>query len=94
METDESMKDPIHLCDVVLYDGKTKREYRVNDVVLSGNDKGLIWGSDVHRDRLIELAFKSPARIKKQKENLRLSIKSIDFKVHCGYSFYKWGLTK
>jgi len=42
------MKDPIHLCDVVLHDGKTKKDYRINDVVLSGNDKSLIWGSDVH----------------------------------------------
>jgi hypothetical protein len=88
------MKDPIHLCDVVLHDGKTKKDYRINDVVLSGNDKSLIWGSDVHRDRLIQLAFKSPARIKKQKDNLRLSVKSIDFKVHVGYSNHKWGLTK
>ena len=88
------MRDPIHLCDVVLYDGKTKRGHVVRDAVLSGNDKDLIWGSDVHRDRLIKMAFKSPARVKKQKENLRLVIKSIDFKVHCGYSNYKWGLTK
>ena len=88
------MKDPIHLCDVVLYDSKTKKDYRIKDVVLAGNDKVLIWGSNTHRDRLIELAFKSPARIKKQKTNLRLSIKSIDFKVHVGYSNHKWGLTK
>ncbi len=88
------MKDPIHLCDVVLYDGKTKTEYRVKDVVLAGNDKDLIWGSDIHRDRLITYAFKTPARIKKQKENLRLTIKSIDYKVQCGYSNYNWGLTK
>ena len=88
------MKDPIHLCDVVLHDGKTKRDHKVNDVVLAGNDKDLIWNSEHHRDRLITYAFKTPAKIKKQKQNLRLAIKSIDFKVHCGYSNYNWGLTK
>jgi len=88
------MKDPIHLCDVVLFDGKAKKEYRVNDVVLSGNDKKLIWGSQTHRDRLIEYAFKTPARIKKQKSNLSLFIKHIDFKKYVGDSNYKWGLTK
>ena len=51
------MKDPIHLCDVVLHDGKTKRDHKVNDVVLAGNDKDLIWNSEYHRDRLIPYAF-------------------------------------
>jgi len=88
------MKDPIHLCNVVLFDGKAKKEYRLTDVVLAGNDKNLIWGSDIHRDRLIELAFKSPARIRNQKANLSLYIKSIDFHTPLGYSNYDWGLTK
>lgn len=88
------MKDPIHLCDVVLWDSKTREEFRINDVVLAGNDKNLIWASDVHRDRLIQYAFRTPARVKKQKKNLRLTIKSIDFKVQCGYSTYNWGLTR
>jgi len=88
------MKDQIHLCDVVLYDGKAKKEYKVCDVVLSGNDKSLIWGSNMHRDRLIEKAFKTPSSIKKQKTNLSLFIKSIDFKKYIGDSNYNWGLTK
>jgi len=88
------VRDPIHLCDVVLHDGKSKTDYRVGDVVLAGNDKDLIWGSDHHRDRLIAYAFKTPAKIKKQKNNLSLKIKSIDFKVQCGFSNYKWGLSK
>jgi hypothetical protein len=88
------MKDPIHLCDVVLYDGKAKTEHRISNVVLAGNDKNLIWGSKLHRDRLIEYAFKTPAKVKKQKENLNLFIRKIDFKVHVGYSNYNWGLTK
>ncbi len=88
------MKDPIHLCDVVLYDAKSKKEYPVKGVVLAGNDKDLIWSSDIHRDRLISYAFKTPARIKKQRENLRLTIKSIDYKVHVGYSNHNWGLSK
>ena len=88
------MKDPIHLCDVVLWDSKTKEEFKLNDVVLAGNDKNLIWASDVHRDRLIKYAFRTPSRIKKQQRNLRLTIKSIDFKVQCGYSSYNWGLSR
>lgn len=88
------MKDPIHLCDVVLYDGKAKKEYKVHDVILAGNNKSLIWGSNVHRDRLIQYAFKTPAKIKKQKANLSLFIKHIDFKKYVGDSNYNWGLTK
>ena len=88
------MRDPIHLCDVVLYDGKAKREYRIKDVVLAGNDKSLIWKSQIHRDRLIQYAFKTPAKIKKQKDNLNLFIRSIDYKVYVGDSNYNWGLTK
>tara|TARA_R100001510_G_scaffold26554_1_gene23360 strand:+ start:1528 stop:1794 length:267 start_codon:yes stop_codon:yes gene_type:complete len=88
------MKDPIHLCDVVLYDGKAKREYRVKDVVLAGNDKKLIWNCPTHRDRLIQYAFKTPAKIKKQKANLNLFIRSIDFKKYVSDSNYNWRLTK
>ena len=88
------MKVPIHLCNVVLLDGKTRREYRITDVVLAGNDKNLIWQSEIHRNRLIELAFKTPAKIKKQRQNLNLFIKKIDFHTPVGYSFYNWGLTK
>lgn len=88
------MRDPIHLCDVVLYDGKAKREYRIKDVVLAGNDKSLIWGSKIHRDRLIQHAFKTPAKVKKQQDNLNLFIRSIDYKVYVGDSNYNWGLTK
>ena len=88
------MRDPIHLCDVVLYDGKAKREYRIKDVVLAGNDKSLIWGSKIHRDRLIQHAFKTPAKVNKQRDNLNLFIRSIDYKVYVGDSNYNWGLTK
>lgn len=88
------MKDPIHLCDVVLYDGKAKCEYQVKDVVLAGNDKKLIWNCPTHRDRLIQYAFKTPAKIKKQRSNLNLFIRSIDFKKYVSDSNYNWGLTK
>jgi hypothetical protein len=88
------MKDPIHLCDVVLFDGKSKREYKLSDVVLAGNDKSLIWQSDIHRNRLIKLAFKTPAKIKTQRNNMRLYIKSIDFKKYISHSNYNWGLSK
>lgn len=88
------MKDQIHLCDVVLYDGKLRREYRLKDVVLAGNDKKLIWNCKIHRERLITYAFKTPAKIKKQRDNFHLYIKSIDFKVYVGDSNHNWGLTK
>lgn len=88
------MKDPIHLCDVVLFDGKSKREYKLRDVVLAGNDKNLIWQSDIHRNRLIQLAFKTPAKIKTQRNNMRLYIKGIDFKKYISDSNHNWGLSK
>lgn len=87
-------KDPIHLCDVLLYDSKAKREYRLNDVVLAGNDKDLIWNCKLHRDRIISRIFKTKTRIKKQEGNLHLSVKQIDYKVYLGDSFHKWGLSK
>ena len=37
------MKEPINMCDVILYDGKTKREYKLFDAILVGNSKELIW---------------------------------------------------
>lgn len=88
------MRDPIHLCDVVLYDGKTKREYRLSGVVLVGNDKNLIWQSDIHRGRILSSIFKSKARIARQQTNLNLCIKSIDYNIYLGDSFHNWGLSK
>lgn len=87
------MKDPIHLCDVVLFDGKTKKEYVVKDVVLAGNDRRKLWNSDIHRDRLIKQAFKKPAQIKKQQENLMLIIREVRYKKYLGDSNYNWGLS-
>lgn len=87
------MRDPIHVCDVVLFDGKTKQEHRVFDVVLAGNDKRKIWADPTHRARLIRYAFKSPARIKTQTENMHLYIKRIDFKTYVSDSNYNWGLS-
>tara|TARA_R110002074_G_scaffold30333_3_gene86009 strand:- start:9928 stop:10194 length:267 start_codon:yes stop_codon:yes gene_type:complete len=88
------MKDPIHLCDVVLYDGKTKREYRLSGVVLVGNDKELIWQSDLLRRRILSNIFKTKSRIDRQQGNLNLSIKSIDYNIYLGDSFHNWGLSK
>lgn len=88
------MKDPIHLCDVVLYDGKAKKEYKISDQVLAGNNKNLIWQSDIHRDRLIKNVFKTKSRISKQTNNLSLHIKSIDYKIYLGDSFHDWGTSK
>jgi len=88
------MRDPIHLCDVVIYDGKARKEHKVRDIVLSGNDKRLIWNSPYHRNRIIKEAFRTKAKIKRQKENLSLNIRDIDFKVSLGYSNHNWGLTK
>lgn len=88
-----NMKDPIHLCDVVLFDGKTKREYKLRDVVLAGNDRKKIWASPTHKKRLVTLAFKTKSRIQKQMENPRLYIQSIQYNVYLGDSNYKWGLS-
>ena len=87
------MKDPIHLCDVVLYDGKSKRQYRIFDVVLAGNDRKKIWASPTHKKRLLTLAFKTKARIEKQQDNLNLYIQSINHKVYLGDSNYNWALS-
>jgi hypothetical protein len=88
------MKDPIHLCDVVLFDGKLKREYLIYDVVLVGNNKEMIWQSEIHRNRLIQLAFKTPSKVKTQRNNMRLYIKDIDFKKYISDSDHNWGLSK
>ena len=88
------MKDPIHLCDVVLYDGKSKRQYRIFDVVLAGNDRKKIWASPTHKKRLLTLAFKTKARIEKQQDNPEPvhPIHQIA-KVYLGDLNYNWALS-
>jgi hypothetical protein len=88
------MKEPINMCDVVLYDGKAKKEYRLFDAILVGNDKDLIWKHPHFRDRLIRDVFKTKARISRQQENLHLVCKDIKFKKFINYSNVKWGCTK
>ena len=87
------MKDPIHLCDVVLYDGKSKRQYRIFDVVLAGNERKKIWASLTQKKWLLTLAFKTKARIEKQEDNLNRYIQSINHKGYLGDSNYNWGLS-
>lgn len=82
------------MCDVVLYDGKAKREYKLYDVLLVGNDKSLIWANDYFRSKLIKDVFKTKARIVTQQKNLNLTCRSITFKKLINYSNVKWGCTK
>jgi len=88
------IKEPIYMCDVVLFDGKTKREYKLFDAVLVGNDKNLIWGNEHIRDRIIRDVFKTKSRIASQQNNLNLSCRHIEFKKLIGHSNVKWGCTK
>ena len=87
-------REPIHMCDVVLYDGKAKREYRLHDAILVGNDKSLIWKNDYFRSKLIRDVFKTKSRIATQQNNLNLLCRSITFKKFISYSNVKWGCTK
>jgi hypothetical protein len=82
------------MCDVVLFDGKTKREYKLIDSILVGNDKDLIWSNDYFRDVLIRDAFKTKARIATQQNNLNLTCKHIEFKKLIGHSNVQWGCVK
>ena len=88
------MKEPINMCDVVLYDGKTKKEYKLFDAILVGNSKELIWKNKYFRDKLIRDVFKTKARIATQKQNLHLICRDIKFKKLISYSTAKWGCTK
>lgn len=87
-------KEPIHMCDVVLYDSKAKRHYRLFDAILVGNDKRLIWRNDYFRDKIIRDVFKTKTRVQKQRDNLHLICESIDFKKFINYSDAEWGCTK
>ncbi len=87
-------KEPIHMCDVVLFDSKSKKEYKLYDAILVGNDKNLIWRNEYFREKLIKDIFKSKARINKQQNNLHLTCSSITFKKFISYSNAKWGCTK
>lgn len=88
------MKEPINMCDVVLYDGKTKKEYKLLDAVLVGNSRELIWKHPYFRDKLIRDIFKTKTRIARQQENLHLVCRDIKFKKLISYSSVKWGCTK
>lgn len=87
-------KEPIQTCDVVLYDGKTKMEYRLFDAVLVGNDKALIWKHPYFREKLLRDVFKTKTRVSKQRDNLHLMCRSITFKKLISYSNAEWGCTK
>ena len=82
------------MCDVVLYDSKAKRHYRLFDAILVGNDKRLIWRNDYFRDKIIRDVFKTKTRIQKQRDNLHLMCESIKFKKFINYSDAEWGCTK
>ena len=82
------------MCDVVLYDGKTKKEYKLLDAVLVGNSRELIWKHPYFRDKLIRDIFKTKTRIARQQENLHLVCRDIKFKKLISYSSVKWGCTK
>ena len=88
------MKEPINMCDVVLYDSKAKREYKLFDAILVGNSKELIWKNPYFRQKLIRDIFKTKARIKRQTDNLHLICRDIKFKKFINYSDAKWGCTK
>lgn len=85
-------REPISMGDIVITDGK--REHVIRDFVFTGNDKDLIWKSDYHRERIIEKAFKTKARIKTQRINPKLRILSIHPRISLGLSNVSWGCTK
>ena len=87
-------REPITMCDVVLFDSRAKKHYRLFDAILVGNDRNLIWGNEYFRDKIIRDVFKTKARIDKQRENLHLICEGITFKKTVGFSNAEWGCTK
>ncbi len=87
------MGDPIWFCDVILRDGKARKDYKIKDTLVSGNHKDRIWNYPLYRERLVREVFTTPARYKKAMENKNLFIKHINYKVQLGYSNIDRGLT-
>tara|TARA_R100000278_G_C5354432_1_gene123011 strand:- start:228 stop:494 length:267 start_codon:yes stop_codon:yes gene_type:complete len=87
------MGDPIWFCDVILRDPKLRKDYKIRDTLVSGNDKDRIWNYPLYRERLVREVFTTPARYKKAMQNRNLFIKHINFKVQLGYSNVDRGLT-
>ena len=88
-----SMGDAIWFCDVILRDPKLRKDYKIRDTLVSGNDKDRIWNYPLYRERLVREVFTTPARYKKAMQNRNLFIKHINFKVQLGYSSVDRGLT-
>ena len=88
-----SMGDAIWFCDVILRDPKLRKDYKIRDTLVSGNDKDRIWNYPLYRERLVREVFTTPARYKKAIQNKNLFIKHINFKVQLGYSSVDRGLT-
>ena len=88
-----SMGDAIWFCDVILRDPKLRKDYKIRDTLVSGNDKDRIWNYPLYRERLVREVFTTPARYKKAMQNKNLFIKHINFKVQLGYSSVDRGLT-
>lgn len=87
-------REPLITADVTLYDSYKKEKYRAKGVMLVGNDKRLIWDNDYFRNRIIKEVFKTPAKVKRAKSNLSLTLSELDNVVVRSYSHVVWGCTK
>lgn len=74
------MKEPIHLCDVHVFDKKDKRKKVLREVLLVGNDKDLIEKHEYFYNKICLLMGYTPVKLKKAIHKRWLSIEKIEFK--------------
>ena len=74
------MKEPIHLCDVYIVDKKTKIKRVLKDILLVGNDKGLIEDHEYFYKKICAMMGYTPVKMKKAMENRWVQIEKIEYK--------------
>ena len=87
------MGDPIYMCDIILRDTKSRRDIKVDGVVLSGNDKDLMWEYDLYKRRILSRIYKTKNSLERALQSKSFFVKHIEFKVFLGYSNISRGVT-
>ena len=74
------MKEPIHLCDVHVFDKKDKRKRVLKEVLLVGNDKDLIEKHEYFYKKICSLMGYTPVKLKKALDGKWVTIQKIEYK--------------
>lgn len=72
------------ICDVFVEDRKNKRVYKVEDVLLVGDDMNLIESNQYFYNKVCKKLPITPAKLTKLIESKSLRFKKIDFKKRIG----------